>query len=276
MSVLPRDSIFEDSIDPIESGDDRAQDAIFAAHAVSLQAVPLPTSLRDRLVRDGQRALGASAVSDASAVQPPVTVAPQRKPAASETAPIPFPQPSASRQAPTRSPLAIVGYLGWAVAAALALVAIPGLLNRGASPGSSSSGSTGPITVATPPTIDQIAGLSDTVRATFKPDPSLTDLAGSSGEVIWNDRLQTGFMRLTSLPVNDPNQMQYQLWIVDPARDKNPVDGGVFNIASTTGEVIVPIDAKLAVNDPKVFAITRERPGGVVVSAGPLALVASR
>ena len=41
------------------------------------------------------------------------------------------------------------------------------------------------------------------------------------------------------------------------------------------GEVIIPIDAKLAVASPAAFAITVERPGGVVVSDGPLEVVAA-
>jgi len=39
--------------------------------------------------------------------------------------------------------------------------------------------------------------------------------------------------------------------------------------------VIIPIDAKLDVLDPEAFAITREQPGGVVVSNGPLLMVAT-
>ena len=53
--------------------------------------------------------------------------------------------------------------------------------------------------------------------------------------------------------------------IIDPSRDEKPVDGGVFDIASF-GESIVAIQAKLRVNKPTVFAITVEKPGGVVVS----------
>jgi hypothetical protein len=44
------------------------------------------------------------------------------------------------------------------------------------------------------------------------------------------------------------------------------LDGGVFDIP-TTGEVIVPINAKLQVREPFMFAITIEKPGGVVVSS---------
>lgn len=108
--------------------------------------------------------------------------------------------------------------------------------------------------------------------------------ASVKGEVVWSDRLQRGYMLLSGLPANDPAREQYQLWIVDPNRDKHPVDGGVFNMASapadgermSTGEVIVPIDCKLKVRSPAAFALTVEKPGGVVVSAGPLVVVAAR
>jgi hypothetical protein len=42
-------------------------------------------------------------------------------------------------------------------------------------------------------------------------------------------------------------------------------DGGVFDVTST-GEVVVSITAKLHVDDATLFAVTIERPGGVVVS----------
>ena len=93
------------------------------------------------------------------------------------------------------------------------------------------------------------------------------------GDVIWSDQRQQGYMRLVGMPVNDPDVQQYQLWIVDPDVDNHPVDGGVFDV-NEDGEVIIPIDAKLKVDHPSVFAITVEKPGGVVVSEGPLRVVA--
>ncbi|HNO78308.1 MAG TPA: anti-sigma factor [Phycisphaerae bacterium] len=93
-----------------------------------------------------------------------------------------------------------------------------------------------------------------------------------TGEFAWSGKRQTGFMRFNDLPPNDPNVSQYQLWIVDPARDKHPIDGGVFDIDAERN-VIVPIDAKLTVVQPTVFAVTLEKPGGVVVSQGPLLVV---
>ena len=74
-------------------------------------------------------------------------------------------------------------------------------------------------------------------------------------------------MRFRGLSVNDPATRQYQLWIFDKNQsDKTPIDGGVFDIRSD-GEVIVPIHAKLRVQEVVLFAITIEKPGGVVVSS---------
>lgn len=85
------------------------------------------------------------------------------------------------------------------------------------------------------------------------------------GDIVWSSDQQMGFMRFDGMPVNDADLEQYQLWIIDPARDDEPIDGGVFDISSV-GEVTIPIDAKLGVIRPAAFAITIEKPGGVVVS----------
>jgi hypothetical protein len=88
-----------------------------------------------------------------------------------------------------------------------------------------------------------------------------------SGDVVWDPRTQTGYMRFVGLPRNDPNVAQYQLWIFDGTRDDRfPVDGGVFNVSGLRDGEVVAIHAKLKVAVPLVFAVTIERPGGVVVS----------
>jgi hypothetical protein len=87
-----------------------------------------------------------------------------------------------------------------------------------------------------------------------------------TGDVVWDNQTQRGFMRFAGLQVNDPNAVVYQLWIFDAQQDERyPIDGGVFDITST-GEVIVPITTKIKVVKPTLFAITMEKPGGVVVS----------
>ena len=86
------------------------------------------------------------------------------------------------------------------------------------------------------------------------------------GEVIWSDEKQEGYMKFKGLPVNDDSKEQYQLWIFENAKlEEHPKDGGVFDVTKD-GEVIIPIDAKLKVSSPKAFAVTIEKPGGVVVS----------
>ena len=105
---------------------------------------------------------------------------------------------------------------------------------------------------------------SDTQRLEFA---SASDsYKGLSGEVIWNDEKQEGYMSLENLAVNDPTKTQYQLWIVDPERDELPVDGGVFDITQKDGTQIIPIRNALAITKPVAFVITLEQPGGVVKS----------
>ncbi|MFT7617600.1 MAG: anti-sigma-K factor RskA [Planctomycetota bacterium] len=94
------------------------------------------------------------------------------------------------------------------------------------------------------------------------------------GYVSWSAEEQFGYMHLKGLPRNVPTTEQYQLWIVDGDRDGAPVDGGVFNV-DTNGEVVVAISAKLNVSNAKAFVITREVPGGVVVSKGPHLVLAA-
>ncbi len=67
----------------------------------------------------------------------------------------------------------------------------------------------------------------------------------ASGDVVWNSAKQQGFMRFKGLAANDAKQSQYQLWIFDGKQDERyPIDGGVFDVTKT-GDVIVPIQAKL-------------------------------
>jgi hypothetical protein len=100
-------------------------------------------------------------------------------------------------------------------------------------------------------------------------DRSVTGLPEgmTHGDVVWSQSRQQGYMRFRGLAANDPAVEQYQLWIFDAERDAaHPVDGGVFDVADADGEVCVPIDPRLPIGKPTLFAITVEKPGGVVVS----------
>lgn len=92
------------------------------------------------------------------------------------------------------------------------------------------------------------------------------DASGVTGEVVWSPSTNQGWMRFSNLPVNNPSEAQYQLWIFDATRSaEHPIDGGVFD--ARPGSFEVPIDPKLTVDQATLFAITLERPGGVVVSS---------
>ena len=118
-----------------------------------------------------------------------------------------------------------------------------------------------------------MSSATDLVQVAWVP-PEADGYRDVRGDVVWSNERQAGFLRLSGMPVNQPTEEQYQLWIVDPGRDAEPVDGGVFDIPAGSEEVIIPIDPKLAVVQPAAFAITAEKPGGVVVSEGPLLVVA--
>lgn len=106
-----------------------------------------------------------------------------------------------------------------------------------------------------------------TVRLAWKP----FDLEGAPaeqrnlrGDVVWNDELQTGYLRFEGLAVNDPKVEQYQVWVIDERGMEQKVSGGVFN-ATAQGEVIVPITPGIDVGRVALFAITVEKPGGTWV-----------
>ena len=160
------------------------------------------------------------------------------------------------------------GWMGWAVAAAASvLLAVSLFVPR-------SGGDRARTSIPTPTPVEKLTpaqerqklmdSSGDLVRAEWGPGKMAN--VSVSGDVVWSEEKQSGYMRLIGLPKNDPSKESYQLWIVDGAQDpKTPVDGGVFDVTAD-GEAIIPIDAKIKVKDPKAFAITIEKPGGVVVS----------
>ncbi len=218
-----------------------------ATRRAVLVAPAMPDALRERLMQSAR-----SKVADAVRSSPQ---GPASAPARSE--PLPFPAP--------KPPSTLWRALAVAACIAVGVLATQLYLHPSAGPNAKSLSAA------------QVDAAADVVRTPFKPGEG--PLSGATGEIVWSDALQGGYMKLTGVKPNDPAAMQYQLWIVDPSRDAKPVDGGVFDIAQAStrdGSVIVPFSSRLKVASPKVFAITAEKPGGVVVSAGPLIMVASR
>ena len=161
------------------------------------------------------------------------------------------------------------GWLGWAAAAA-AIIALA--VNIGLTRFQPAVEVAKAPQIETPaiPTMAQmreemLRSTSNMIKANWAPG-NVKELKQISGDVVWSDEKQSGYMRFRGLPVNDTGKETYQLWIFDKTQDKaTPIDGGTFDV-SADGEVVIPINAKLNVQAPEMFAITVEKPGGVVVS----------
>jgi hypothetical protein len=268
---------------------ERAAAAIVLAG--SARAEPMPAALRRR-VDELARGYFTPATVMARADDTVIQLKPPRPPSAAETPPQSIPQ-STAPPAPPRT-ASRSGAYGWFAAAACLVLAVFGWL-RSPSPlppspaptlGQSAAPPAAPPT--TPPTTSVASnGNAPTTpikpatpaeeRAALLAAPAALKIklaatkdpggAGASGDVVWDPATQRGYLHFVGLAPNDPAVHQYQLWIFDGARDQRyPVDGGVFDIPANATDVVVPIHAALNVHKAAAFAITVERPGGVVVS----------
>jgi hypothetical protein len=181
-------------------------------------------------------------------------------------------QSPASSRAPARA--SRLGGYGWLAAAACLVLAIFGWER---SPPPLPPLAVAPPPVAVPPPAQPVPPTAAEERAALlaKTDSLKIPLvatkdpaaAGVTGDVVWDPLTQRGFLHFTGLASNDPAMHQYQIWIFDAGRDKRyPVDGGVFDVPANASEVVIPIRAALMVRKPAAFAVTLEKPGGVVVS----------
>lgn len=91
---------------------------------------------------------------------------------------------------------------------------------------------------------------------------------GVTGDVVWSESAQRGYLRLAGLKPNDPTVEQYQLWIVDSRGMGQRISGALFDARPdpATGEVVVEIEPQIATQGAAAFALTIEKPGGVWVS----------
>jgi len=161
-------------------------------------------------------------------------------------------------------------WLGWAFAAAACVALAINLWTTRSR--SESEVVKNPTAVQTPtpklsPELERtqlLAASGDTVKIPLADPKNAKEILG---EMVWSNSLQKGYVRFNNLPANDIAKETYQLWIVDETQNsKTPISGGVFDIGKT-GEVIIPIDPQLTVKKPLMIAVTKEKPGGVVVSA---------
>ena len=211
------------------------QRAAAAAAAASAPYEPLPSALRNRLLASADAFIADDGDREAGAeLPPPIRV----------------------------SPLRWRG-VGWLAAAACLLLAAGAWIVLSPAP---------PL----PPDRARTALLNeapDVVRLSWQ-DWALggeePEISGVTGDVVWSESEQRGYLRLVGLPRNDPSVEQYQLWIVDSrgladeTGQSARISGAIFN--SEANEIIIPIDPAIPVHDAGLFAVTIEKPGGVWVS----------
>jgi Anti-sigma-K factor rskA, C-terminal len=190
---------------------------------------PLPESVLAALARAGEQWNATRVHASAPAPEGPRRAVP----------------PAATR------PASVLPLAGWVLAAAAAIAAVFGWLREPHFPGARDPEQT----------YVALRSVPGTVNPSFQ---ATANAPGATGDVAWSQSGQQGVLHLVGLPANDPKVEQYQLWIID-AEQKQPIDGGVFDAAG--GEGWIAIDPKLAVAHPTAFAVTLEKPGGVVVSA---------
>ncbi len=206
--------------------------AVELAHTIPAQ--PLPAVLRQRVAAQAAEHLAAQ----------------DRDPATAGEV-VPFPAVRAASSGPATDP---ARWLGWLAAAACLALAVWSWQRRPQAPAPAEARA------------ELVAAAGELLQLewTATEDPAARD---AGGDLVWSTAAQAGYMRFRGLPVNDPSIEQYQLWIFDAEQDEaTPVDGGVFDVTAA-GEVVVPIDAKLRIVRPTLFAVTVEKPGGVVVSS---------
>jgi anti-sigma-K factor RskA len=271
-----------------------ARDLERAAAAIALAGTPatdsLPQGLRDRIeaqARDFFASPSGAASQSGATPRAGATSPPGATPPANAAPNVVELKPSAAAR--SARPAARAGAAGWWAAAACLVLAAVGWLRTPVAPPVAGVPTQRPglgppmpvppnpvppvgpaMTEIPPPTApeERAAMLShpDALKVSLgvTKDPAA---AGASGDVVWDPVKQRGFLRFAGLKPNDPRRHQYQLWIFDGERDQRyPIDGGVFNVPEDASEVVVPIRAALLVHDAKAFAVTVEKPGGVVVS----------
>jgi len=226
-----------------------------SAAAISLMGAdsePMPASLRSKIIADANAFVVEQ--NEQTVAWPPTTNDDDK---------------GYASDAEERSSGSWLGWLGWASAVVACIALALNLWFTRVQPD--------PEIVKTPPVEtprllttaelrdEMLKATTDTIKATWAAG-NVKGIAGIVGDIVWSDEKQAGYMTFKNLPANDPNAYTYQLWIMDENQgDTTPIDGGTFDV-NANGEVVIPINAKLKAKSPHLFAVTMEKPGGVVVS----------
>lgn len=228
----------------------------FTAAAISMAGLdtsePMPAHLRQQIAEDAQFIVG---VGDT----------------AKEPEPWPPARPAITYESESRSSGSWFGWLGWAAAAAACVaLALNVWFTQFRPLNEPIPTEQAQVEPPRPPTMaelreEMLRSGGKVIKADWAPG-NVKEISDVSGDIVWSEEKQAGYMRFRGLPKKAGPEFCYQLWIFDKTQDKaTPIDGGIFDVTAD-GEIIVQITAKLQVTGPEMFAITIERHGGVVVS----------
>ncbi|TVS20546.1 MAG: hypothetical protein EA424_03430 [Planctomycetaceae bacterium] len=116
-----------------------------------------------------------------------------------------------------------------------------------------------------------LASAPDVLHLQLVSDDSGAVAREPGGDIVWSSGRQMGYLRLQGLVNNDLPQRQYQLWIIGcDAAGSEVINGGMFHVDRSTGELILPIQADHFVQQPKVFVVSVEPLGGGHALTAPL------
>ncbi|MCA9273810.1 MAG: anti-sigma factor [Phycisphaerales bacterium] len=240
------DALLRESLDHGTGEFDEAAAALAESFAAEVEFESMPSHVRERCIGSARAVMSEAPIESKSSAPVPLRFTPLRE--------------------PSRSGFSI----GWLAAAACLALAVFGWLPR---PSTTTPANPWINTTGNAPTLlqERTAFLQSHADAIVWDFAKWGDeYAGATGDVVWDPATNEGYMRFSGLPANDPNRERYQLWIVDSARgtplEVPPIDGGLFDIGSDTGEWVVRFRARLPVEDVYGFGITVEGPEGVVIS----------
>ena len=248
------DAAEQRELDALDSGADTAAELHsleMTAAAINVAGIPvdepLPAHLHLKISSNAGQFIGAAEVEE----------------------PSPWPPARVRQQEVESKGTSWFGWLGWAAAAAACIaLAVNIWITRNSQ--NTQANIKPPVEIPQPITPKEsrdamMRSAANLVKANWTAG-NVKELTQLTGDVVWSDEKQAGYMRFKGLPKNDGTKETYQLWIFDKTQDKEtPIDGGVFDVTED-GEIVIPINAKLQAQGPAMFAITIEKPGGVVVS----------
>ena len=159
------------------------------------------------------------------------------------------------RVVPMPTERASLGWIPWAIAAALAVFCGLLALDRARLERQ----------LAETRAVDPLMQTSFYTLAPAAPAP-----AEAKATVAWQPGRQSGVIRISNLPAPEPGK-DYQLWAVD-AEHKDPISAGVVRV-DKNGVAQIRFKPVEKAEHVKAFAISLEREGGVPKKEGPILLV---